>query len=87
MSGSPKSKIFLEQAGYRQRRLRDALRLMPFLGIVLFAIPLMWSSQGAQNAVALTYVFGVWIILIGLSVVMSRSLQSDEPSDSGKNAP
>ena len=76
---------FLERAGYRQRRLVDAARLLPLVGLVLWAIPLLWQSgtaEGASNAAALLYVFGVWVLLIVFSAVIVRALQvDDEPSE------
>ena len=87
MSTGPKSKMFLEQAGYRQRRLRDALRLSPFFGSVLLTIPLLWSSEQAQNATALTYIFVVWVMLIVFTALMSWALRSDDVADATKPAP
>jgi hypothetical protein len=84
MSIGPKSKIFLEQAGYRQRRLRDALRLWPIFGSILLAIPLLWSSAPnghPLNASVLTYIFGVWVILIVVTAIMARALRGDDTHD------
>ena len=87
MSTGPKSKIFLEQAGYRQRRLRDALRLLPFFGIIFLTIPLLWVPEQTQNATALTYIFGVWVILIIFTALMSLALRNDDAADAHKPAP
>ena len=87
MSTGPKSKMFLEQAGYRQRRLRDALRLSPFFGSVLLTIPLLWSPEQSQNATALTYIFAVWAMLIVFTALMSWALRSDDVADATKPAP
>ena len=70
--------LFLEKAPYRRRRLRDAARMLPLLGCVLFGIPLMWSQSDAapfSNADALIYVFGAWIVLILLSALISYALR------------
>lgn len=83
MSQPQKSKIFLEHAGYRQRRLRDAARLLPLLGAVLWAVPLLWQSdapEGENSSGALVYVFVVWAILIGLSFLISRLIRADDGS-------
>ena len=76
---------FLERASYRQRRLIDAARLLPLIGLILWAIPLLWrsgSADGTSNAAALLYVFGVWVLLIVLAAIIIRALQvNDEPSE------
>lgn len=76
---------FLERASYRQRRLIDAARLLPLVGLVLWVIPLLWRSgtaEGTSNAAALLYVFGVWVLLIVFSAAIIRALRvNDEPSE------
>jgi hypothetical protein len=68
---------FVERRTYRRRRLMDIARLLPILGAVLFAIPLMWpdpdpypapgSHGGMRMSSAITYVFLVWAGLIAIS--------------------
>lgn len=65
----PQQKLFLERKSYRMRRLMDAVRLVPVLGLGLWLLPLMWSQPadpggGVQLSTALTYLFGVWIGLV-----------------------
>lgn len=70
--------LFLERRGYRQRRLRDVARMLPVLGGVLWTIPLMWRQQGedaVSNATALQYIFGVWVLVILITAVMSRLIE------------
>ncbi|MCG3267341.1 hypothetical protein [Yoonia sp. I 8.24] len=84
MSNGLKSKIFLEQAGYRQRRLRDALRFWPIFGCILLVIPLLWASEPADHALdtnALIYIFGVWVLLIAVTAIMARRLRVDDAPD------
>ncbi len=81
MSGPPKPDIFLERTSYRQRRLRDAARLLPIIGMILWAIPLLWPhSEGAEsaNATATIYLFGVWVLLILLAAIISHLLRPDD---------
>lgn len=81
MSGSSRSPIFLERASYRQRRLRDAARLLPFLGLVLWAIPLLWSGETGEapsSASAVVYIFGIWVLLIALTAAVASFLRSDD---------
>lgn len=88
MSRLPKSAVFLERAGYRQRRLRDAARLLPILGAVLWTIPLLWGGQGDDSPRANTviYIFVVWVLLIVLAAVISMRLQPDAPAADGDAA-
>lgn len=85
--------IFLEHSGYRQRRLRDALRMLPVLGAVLWLLPLFRSGpQGGipqGNAGTLIYIFVVWTGLIVLAGVLSRKLRFEtdaEPRDGDPQA-
>ena len=80
MNRRSKTQVFLQKAGYRQRRLQDAAKLVPVLGAVLWMMPLAWQSNApgeAKNASALLYIFGVWVLLIVLTAVLSRLLRSD----------
>jgi hypothetical protein len=89
----PKPPVFVARATYRQRRLRDALRLVPVLGAVLWLVPLLWTrarDAGAvspmSNATALIYVFGVWFVLIGLAWGLSRFVRDDGPDAAPEDA-
>ncbi|WP_439155404.1 hypothetical protein [Yoonia sp.] len=81
MSPAPNTSVFLERASYRQRRLRDAARLLPLLGAVLWVIPLLWARapRSSGSADAIIYTFGVWVFLILVSAVISRRLRPDDP--------
>lgn len=79
MSRQPSSPVFLQRASYRQRRLRDGARLLPFVGVVLLAIPLAWSAEGPDDkigAAALIYIFGVWMFLIILTAILARRMRT-----------
>lgn len=69
--------VFLAKSGYRQRRLRDGLRMVPVLGAVLWIVPLFWigGRGGAGMAGAVIYVFSVWLFLILLSWGLTRYLR------------
>lgn len=83
MPANQKPPVFLGRASYRQRRLRDAARMLPVLGIVLLLLPLLWErgDEGARNSQALVFVFSVWMLLIVLSFVLSRLLRTDADAD------
>ncbi len=79
--------LFLERRSYRQRRLMDALRLLPLLGAVLWAVPLLWGqpealpatdegarAHGVLTSHAMLYIFGVWGFLAFLALFLSLRL-------------
>ena len=75
---SPRNQVFLERRSYRMRRLGDAARLLPLLGLILLLLPMFWDAHTA-GTVRLTvwdglYLFAVWCGLIGLSALLSRKL-------------
>ena len=83
MSRKP-TPLFLQRASYRQRRLRDAAKLMPVAGIVLWALPIAWSSETAEgqaNSDGLVYVFTVWLLLIGFTAFFASRMRADPLDD------
>jgi len=80
MSRNTPPPIFLQRAGYRQRRIRDAAKLLPFLGMILWAIPLAWVHGDATTDVGtagLIYVFVVWVVLIALTAFLGSRIRAD----------
>lgn len=86
--------VFLERQSYRRRRLMDAARLLPVMGALLFAVPLLWPGADDAGAVdpvpmshAIRYIFAVWALLILASVwfgLLTRGwMRSDTPGDFG----
>ncbi|MBU3259444.1 hypothetical protein KPG71_05390 [Roseovarius sp. PS-C2] len=73
--------VFLERRTYRRRRAADAARLLPFLGVVLIGVPLLWGDESAEMAKTtrvMLYLFLVWVLLAGLSAIISRNLDKGE---------
>lgn len=71
---APRSEpLFLARATYRRRRLMDAARLLPFLATFLLLAPILWH-QGTGTLWAMAYLFGVWVVLIGVGAWLARSL-------------
>ncbi len=80
-----RSAPFVERRTYRRRRLMDIARLLPVLGAVLFAIPLVWpdpdpypapgSHGGMRMSSAITYIFVVWAGLIAVSVAFGGAVR------------
>lgn len=79
----PKQPLFLARAPYRQRRLRDAARLLPVLGIFLLLLPLLWTpdSRMALRSGDVVYFFGVWLVLIGLAAGFAPGLRGGAGPD------
>ncbi|PZX46741.1 hypothetical protein LY56_00949 [Roseinatronobacter thiooxidans] len=74
----PHSPQFLARDSYRIRRLMDAARFLPVLGLVLLMLPLMrhdYSTEAPPTAVESVYLFAVWIVLILAAFVMSVGLR------------
>lgn len=70
--------LFVERQTYRRRRLRDAARLLPILGLLLFSVPLLWpagADDGAVTSNAIKYVFGVWAALVLAAFLLSLRLE------------
>lgn len=82
--------LFLAKSGYRSRRLSDAARLLPVLGMFLLILPGFWASgpDGASMAEVGTYLFLVWAGLILGAWALSRKLSRRDPGDLlGKDDP
>lgn len=76
----PRAPIFLDRRSYRERRMMDALRLLPILALLLWLLPLFWPTgdivgNPVPMSVAVTYVFGVWLLMICVALVLSRYLR------------
>ncbi|MCY3984609.1 MAG: hypothetical protein OXD29_05265 [Roseovarius sp.] len=68
-----------DRRAYRRRRMADASRLMPLFGAALFGMPLLWGGETVPTTKVMVYVFAVWIALVVLSGLISRSLP--DPSE------
>lgn len=69
------SSVFLQRRNYRRRRLVDLIRMMPVIGALLWAVPLLWETGpegGVTTSRALVYVFLVWFGLVVVTALLSR---------------
>lgn len=85
--------VFLERQSYRRRRLSDAARLLPLLGVALLSVPLLWPAADDAGAgiaplptsVAMSYLFSVWAALILGNVLFGLftrgSMHADAPPE------
>lgn len=74
--------VFLERRSYRRRRLTDAARLLPVIGVLLVLIPLLWTNGARAEPVltshAMIYFFGLWLGFCILAFFLSRKLGPEE---------
>ncbi|WP_127900651.1 hypothetical protein [Solirhodobacter olei] len=67
--------LFLARQSYRLRRLMDAARLLPVLGLFLFLVPVLWGPPSSHSTVTDgIYLFFVWLVLIVCAFLLSRAL-------------
>lgn len=72
----PRPPLFLERQVYRRRRLMDAARILPVLGLVALLLPALWAGGGQTGTGAESvYVFGLWAALILAAALLSRPLR------------
>ena len=77
---------FLARPGYRRRRLIEAIRLVPYLGLVLILFPLLWTGDGDDYALtsrAMIYLFGVWGALILAAAIGAAALRRNDDTRPG----
>jgi hypothetical protein len=83
--------MFLERRLYRRRRMMDAARLLPLVGLLLFLAPLLWApntGEGSSTAYGMVYLFAIWALLIAISAMLSRWLadpRSEGPDPQPQN--
>lgn len=82
----PPEPVFLERQSYKRRRLSDAARFLPVLGIFLLLLPILWADA-ATTAGGIIYIFSIWAILIASTGVIARRLSDAEPYDSAGDDP
>lgn len=89
-------RLFLERRTYRQNRLQDAARLLPFLGAILIFGPIFIRDDGGGAPILareLVYYFAIWLGLIVLTALISRALRrasvtgAPDPTQDPKSAP
>lgn len=76
--------LFLERQSYRRRRLVDMIRMLPLIGALLWAVPLLWPSgdeSATPTSVAIIYLFAVWLGMVVLGAILARLLKKAEDQD------
>ena len=85
MAPQPKPPTFVARGTYRQRRLRDAARILPVFGAILVCFPLLWPRDGDDAALtssAVIFIFGSWLLLIVLAAILARVIEPNDDADS-----
>lgn len=78
----PRPPAFLVRSSYRRRRVIDAARLLPVVGLFLFMLPILWhpaESPEPDTARGGLYLFAAWFGLIVAAFALSRVLSRGEP--------
>jgi hypothetical protein len=78
--------LFLARKSYRRRRMTDAARLLPIVGVFLILMPILWqpaSTPAPDTGYGVAYLFVVWTLLIVAARVVSHFVAraADETED------
>lgn len=72
----------------RKARVRDAARVLPFVGLFLLLPPViaLFAGQAAVAGVPLivVYLFGVWGALVAGAALLARGLEPDDGDADGQ---
>lgn len=80
--------LFLERQSYRRRRLIDMIRMLPVIGALLWAVPLLWRSgpdSDVSTSTAIIYLFGVWLAMVLWGGAMAKLLKLAETEQDMKD--
>lgn len=82
-----RSPVFLARRAYRLRRLRDAARLLPLVGMFFFLLPILWApgaTDRRDTAIDGIYLFVIWGLLIAIAALLARPLGTGEEPEAGE---
>lgn len=80
--------LFLEHRNYRRRRMLDAVRLLPFVGVILFLAPaLMPRVTEMSLSGRVIYLFVAWSGLILAIALTTRTITGAEAEPRSPGAP
>ena len=77
----PQAPVYLARKSYRQRRLRDAARMLPIVGALLWVLPILYIAP-ATSMTGL-FIFGIWGGLIVVAAIISARLRFGEDEIDG----
>ncbi len=78
----PRQPLFVAPRTYRRRRLMDAARMLPVLGLVLMLVPMLWAPQPGGLRTTSTdgfYLFLIWGGLILAARLLAPGLDTTPP--------
>lgn len=73
-----------DRRGQIGRKVRDLAAILPLLGVIFFASPLISAITGGDDGElpnAVFYIFAVWGALIALAFILSRLLRNEAGSE------
>ncbi|MBE0555517.1 MAG: hypothetical protein IH625_17685 [Rhodobacteraceae bacterium] len=76
---APRAPLFLARAHYRRRRLHDAARFLPVVGVFLLLLPALWPDGSAGGSAVFAFV--VWALMIVAAAVLAPGLARPETDD------
>jgi len=81
----------LAHRSLKSRKLRDAAMILPFLGIFLFLTPIPAIFKDPAPSIGIpaifAYIYGVWLILIVASALISMRTNRGDKIDSPNEPP
>lgn len=86
----PRAPLFLKRRIYRRRRLRDAARMLPVVGLFLMLLPVLWADGGADRPSTASdglFLFVVWAGLVLAAAAMAPGLAEETVVDDGAAEP
>ena len=74
---------FVERQTFRRRRMVDAACGLPFLGLVLWWLPLLWrgTDEPVPTSQALIYIFSVWVALPAATGLLILAIRRNSAPD------
>ena len=82
--------MFLEKRSYRLRRLIDAVRLLPVLGLLLFLSPLLATPDVSVDPTSTAnvgiFIFAAWAVMILAAGWLSARIRRGEDMTLEQNA-
>ncbi|MDO5632519.1 MAG: hypothetical protein Q4G22_11865 [Paracoccus sp. (in: a-proteobacteria)] len=83
----PDGPLFLENAAYRRRRLRDAARVLPVLAFLAVMLPVWLIPDSASFAGGTIWFFVLWAGLVVAIALLHRALiRADRAVQEGEAA-
>jgi peptidoglycan/LPS O-acetylase OafA/YrhL len=86
----PAPPLFLARKSYRRRRMMDAARLLPLIGVFALMLPILWEPRltaEPDTVFGLIYVFCVWALLIVAARGLARVIMDVPPGEGSDEGP